>query len=699
MSDRVAASARPDTMSRGRTRLSLDHVRNIGVVAHVDAGKTTLTERMLFYTGASHKIGEVHDGEAHMDYLAEEQAHGITITSAVTRAPWRDHLIQLVDTPGHVDFTIEVERAMRVLDGCVVVLDGVRGVEPQTETVWRQRTRFGLPALFFVNKMDRPGADFGHVLETVRERLGAQPAPVTVPLADRSAVVHLIERTVLSFEGEDGERVEEHACDDALWAQMAPLRETLLLAAAEMDEDLADRVLAGEEPDAGAVWRALRAATLAGKVCPCFAGSALRNYGVQPVLDAVVRLLPAPLDRPASRATGPDGIEEQVSMTDDGPLAALAFKVQLWDGRRHVFARVYRNVLRAGDTVGIPRLDGSVLQERVARIFDVDADRKRRIDEASAGQIVLLAGLRHATTGDTLCDPAHPLSLERIEGREPVLSLAVEAGSGEDEDKLLDVLDKLQEEDPTLRFEEDEETGQRLLRGMGELHLQIVLERLEREFNLTVRAGRPQVVLRETVAREGRGEMLFDRVIEHDHHPLAVKAKVGVTAAPRPRGAGNRVTLDEGLTGEGGPLSEAQLEALREGAADGLTAGPVDGDALEDVALVVASVELFGAASTPQALRAAAGGAARRAVTSAGGVVLHPIMATEVVVPGENLGTVLGDLQARQAAILDTRHEGETATVDCLVALDRVLGYATDLRSMTHGHGQFSMRFERFDAG
>ena len=677
--------------------IDLSPVRNIGIAAHVDAGKTTLTERVLFYTGASHKIGEVHDGAAHMDYLAEEQQHGITITSAVTKAPWKDHLLQIVDTPGHVDFTIEVERSMRVLDGCVIVLDGVRGVEPQTETVWRQRCRFGLPTLFFVNKMDRPGADFDHALASIRRRLRAEPVPVTVPVPERHALIHLIDRTLLRFEGDQGENVVVTPCPEPLWQGVAQHRENLLLAAAEMDDALADRVLAGEEIEPALVWSALRRGTLAGRFFPCFGGSALRNQGVQPLLDGVVALLPAPLDRPPATAHRPDGSDELVAIGNDGPLAALVFKIQLWEGRRHAFARIYRNTLKAGDPVAFLTADGRVVQEHVARLFEVDAGRKTRVDVAGPGQIVLLAGLRFATTGDTLCHPDHLLSLERIEVRAPVISRAIEPATGTDEDKWLEVLDKIQQEDPTLRVEEDKDTGQRLLRGMGELHLQIVLERIEREFGIHVRSGEPAVALRETVSGPGLGESLFNPPRPPDKKLPELKARVGVRVAPGARGSGVRVRNQPVVKPEGHEPTPAQLAAVEQGVRFALGSGPETGAPLEDVALEVTEVELFGAASTTDALGAAASRAVQRALESAGSLVLRPIMAVDVVCPEENLGAVLGDLQARQALIKDTETWGDTVTVTCEVALDRLLGYATTLRSLSKGRGQFSMIFERFD--
>ena len=675
----------------------LRRVRNIGIAAHIDAGKTTLTERILFYTGALYKIGEVHDGAAHMDYMAEEQSHGITITSAVTKAQWQNHLIQLVDTPGHVDFTIEVERSMRVLDGCVLVLDGVRGVEPQTETVWRQRKKFNLPCLFFVNKMDRPGADFEQALESIHRRLGGRPVAVTLPLPERNAVVNLVDRTLISFSGEHGEVVTSVACDDATWGGFSRLRETLLLAIAETDEQLADLVLAGEEPEREALWNALRSATLKGELHPCFGGSALRNLGVQPLIDAVVKLLPSPLDRPDAKAFHADGSAEHIAMDDAGPLVALAFKVQMWEGRRHVFARLYRGVLRPGDRVSYKRPDGQVANENVARIFDVDAAKKSRLDLAHAGEIVLLAGLRHVATGDTLCDPGHSLLLERIDTREPVLSLAIEPASSDQEGKFLEVMEKFQEEDPTLRFGEDSDTGQRLISGMGELHLQIVIERLEREFGLQVKAGQPAVALRETVTRNSRIDYLFQPPIEQGAKEDVLKARVVLTVSPRARGGGMITRIEPRLLPEGTSLNPAQREALAQGLAFALGGGPLEGAPLEDLQVEIDEIELFGSASTPTALSAAVSRALAKALQGALPALLQPIMAAEIVVPEVNLGAVLGDLQSRQAIIRDTRHSRDDATISCEVALAELLGYTTQLRSMTQGRGQFSTIFERFD--
>lgn len=675
--------------------LPLARVRNVGIAAHVDAGKTTLTERVLFYTGASHKIGEVHDASAHMDWQEEEKAHGITITAAVTRCPWREHLIQIVDTPGHVDFTIEVERCMRVLDGAVIVLDGVRGVEPQTETVWRQADKFAVPRFVFVNKMDRPGADYERALASVREQLGRDVAPVCVPLPEAGVVLNVVDELAYEFAGEMGREVTARAPTDAERAVIARWREELLLAIGEHDESIADLALQGERVPAERVWPSLRQAHLAGWLCPCFGGSALRNWGVQPLLDAIGTLMPSPLEAPAATARdAATGEEENVAPDADGTLVALAFKVQLFDGRRHVFARLYRGTLHPGDPV---RLAGRGIEERAARLFDVDAERKRRIDQASAGQIVLISGLRHATTGDTLCAPDHELLLERIDARNPVLSLAIEPASSHDEERLEEVLGKVTEEDPTLRYAEDAETGQRILSGMGELHLQIVFERIEREFGVRVNTGAPRVVHRETVRGTARGTGAVDRVLEVGRERLALKASVEVEVAPAARGAGLALTVDPTWhPAEHAPGVE-QIEALEAGVHDALAGGPLEGSPVEDVVLSVRAVHTHGEASSPQALRMAAVRAVRDALVRAGGRIMQPLMHTVVVVPEENVGPVMGDLQARGAAILGNDADGGARVITAECGLSALIGYATDLRSRTQGRGQFTMEFDRFD--
>jgi elongation factor G len=656
-------------------------VRNIGVAAHA---------------GASHRMGEVHHGSAHTDWMPEEQEHGITITAAVTQCPWKDHLVQVVDTPGHVDFTIEVERSMRVLDGAIIVMDGVRGVEPQTETVWRQANKHRVPRMVFVNKMDRPGADFDRTVAMIGARLKDVPVPVGVPLADDKVVLHAIERVAYVFGGTQGEEMSSRPLSDWEAEKLAPYRETLLLTLAEHDEPLAEKVLSDQDVDAATAWAVLRRCTMEGKVRPVFGGSALRNWGVQLLLDAVVQVLPDPLERPAAIARRPDGTEERVEMTPDGPLCALVFKVQLFEGRRHCFARLYRGRLEPGDAV---RLGISDEVERVARVFEVDANKKSRVDVATAGQIVLLAGLRDATTGDTLCPPDSPLLLERIDARDPVLGLAVEPASSSEEEKMVEVLRKICEEDPTLRYEEDAETGQKILKGMGELHLQIQFERIEREFGLKLTAGRPRVVHRETVKAAATAQGGVDRTIDAGGSSLELKATCTARVRPATRGAGVTVTTETARwePADSTPTAE-QRQAVALGARDAVSSGPIEGSPLVDVVVDLEKVVTFGPASGAQALRIAAATAVREALQKAGGVVLQPIMRLEVIVPEENTGTVLGDLQSRGAVITGHELEGDSTRIDGECGLSQLIGYMTALRSNTRGRGQFVMEFARFDA-
>ena len=672
----------------------LKMVRNIGIAAHVDAGKTTLTERILFYTGANYSIGEVHNASAHMDYMPEEKEHGITITTAVTKCPWRDHLIQVVDTPGHVDFTIEVERSMRVLDGAIIVMDGVRGVEPQTETVWRQASKVSIPRIIFVNKMDKPGADFFQALESVEKRLKGNPVPVCIPLEDNS-VINLVDLTHHTFSGENGEVVSCDTIPDEYEELVHEHRETMLMLIAEQDESLEEMVLMEEDIEAEMVWAALRKGTLEGTLHPAFSGSALRNWGVQTLLDGVLKILPNPLSRPASIAKTLDGEEVPVEMSVSGSLVALAFKVQMWDGRRHVFIRIYRGVLKSGDKIAIA---GKGVSERVARIFDIDANSKKKIDQATAGQIVLLGGLKKATTGDTICQIGEELLLEAIDTKEPVLGLAIEVESSKDEAKMLDAISKVCEEDPTVRFEDDEETGQRILHGMGELHLQIIFERLKREYNLSLRSGKPRVTVRESIKQRGTSDVTMERTILAGNKELHLKARCVASASPNERGAGISSIIEPTILPEGTTLSIAQKEAIDAGVKDSMMGGPLEGNTLVDTHVSLDTVEIFEKDSTPQALRIAAAQSVREAIKNAKGVKMAPIMKIEVVVPSEYVGSVLGDLQSKQATIFNQQPSMDAMSLIGECSLDRLLGYTTTLRSMTKGRGTFTMEFSRFDA-
>ncbi len=673
----------------------LKFVRNIGIAAHVDAGKTTLTERILFYTGANHRIGEVHDATAHMDYLPEEKEHGITITTAVTRCPWNDHLIQVVDTPGHVDFTIEVERSMRVLDGAVIVMDGVRGVEPQTETVWRQANKVSIPRVIFINKMDKPGADFEQAMETVRDRLKGNPVPVCYPLEDCS-IINLVDETHITFSGDKGETVTIGEIPAEYEELVMEQREIMVMMAAEQDEELEELVLMEEPYTNEQVWAALAKGTLEGTIQPTFGGSALKNWGVQTLLDGVLKILPDPLSRPASPAKRLDGSETLVEMTDDGSLVALAFKIQMWDGRRHVFARIYRGVLEEKQQV---RVAGKKQVERVARVFDIDANSKRKVAKAHAGQIVLLSGLKHVTTGDTICATnGEEVLLESIEAKEPVLGLAIEADSSKDEEKMLEAIAKICEEDPTVKFEEDEETGQRILRGMGELHLQILFERMNREFNLKLRSGKPRVTVRETIRNTGNADETIERTIIAGGKDMHLKARCVATAKPTERGAGCNHKVAPTVLPEGSSLSATQMEAVVAGVEDSMMGGPIAGAPLVDVEVTLDLVETFDKDSTPQALRIAAAQAVRRAIRNGGGSKMQPLMKIEVVVPGEYVGSVLGDLQSKQAVIYDQVPSMDSISLLGECPLESLLGYTTTLRSMTKGRGSFTMEFARFDA-
>lgn len=511
-------------------------------------------------------------------------------------------------------------------------------------------------------------------------------------------MLHLLNGTLIRFEGVHGEQAIEEPCEPQLWRQFADRREALLLDIADTDDILADQVLSGRQPDGETLWAALRQATLSGKLYPCFGGSALHNLGVQPVIDGVIKLLPCPLDRPPATAFLANGDQQRIEMTDKGPLTALAFKVQMWEGRRHVFARLYRGTLKPGDRVSFQQPDGRTLTENVARIFDVDAAKKTRIDQAHAGEIVLLAGLRHAATGDTLCDPQQLVSLERIETRKPVLSRSIEPASSDQEDKFLEVMEKLQEEDPTLKFSEDPDTGQRLLSGMGELHLQIVVERLEREFNLPVKTGKPAVALRETVTSMGLGDHLFQPPLEPTGRGEPLRVRVVARVTPAERGTGVHTTISPKILPENTHFTVVQQQALERGVRFALGGGPIEGAPLEDVDIQIAEVEFFGSSIPPiEILEAAVSRAVGMALAAGAPVLLQPIMVAEIVVPEQNLGTVLGDLQARHAVIRDTRNDVGMTAISCEMALAQLLGYTTVLRSMTQGRGQFSTEFDRFD--
>jgi elongation factor G len=671
----------------------LDRIRNIGIVAHIDAGKTTLTERFLFYSGRIHKIGEVHEGEATMDWMPQERERGITITAAATTLAWRGHEIHLIDTPGHVDFTIEVERSLRVLDGAVVVFDGVSGVEPQSETVWHQADKFHVPRLSFINKMDRVGADFAASVESMVKRLGTRPVLAQLPIGaeDRfEGIIDLVGERALYFSGEETEPPHEGAVPESMADEVRGARERLVEAAADFDDALAVKFLEGQAPGIDELRAALRRGTIANKIVLVFTGAALRNKGVQPLLDAVVDYLPSPPDVPNPVGQHPKtGAPETRPPDEKAPLSALAFKVQMDEGRKTVYLRVYSGVVRPGDDVWNPRLGKT---EKVARLFSVHADRRERIDKAGPGAIVVAMGLKETGTGDTLCAAAAPLTFEPIFAYDPVISKAIEPRTLAEKDKLDAALAKIADEDPTFRVREDPETGQTIMSGMGELHLDIVTDRLRREYNVEATAGKPQVVYRETVTRVGEGEARFERRLEDEHLFGQARVRVG----PRPRGSGNlvRAELPPLPSPQPSPaLVEASLHGLREGTA----AGPSGGYPLEDIEVVLSGLELH-EASTEVGQKIAASEALRRACADAEPRLLEPIMAVEVIVPPDFMGDVLGDLNARRARIDRVDVRGESRLIEAKAPLRVMFGYSTDLRSRSQGRATYTMTFHAYDA-
>ncbi len=665
-------------------------IRNIGIIAHIDAGKTTVTERVLFYTGRSHKLGEVHDGEAIMDWMPDEQERGITITSAVTTCLWKDIEIHLIDTPGHVDFTIEVERSLRVLDGAIGVFSAVEGVEPQSETVWRQADKYHVPKIAFLNKMDRIGADFFGTVEMMKSRLNANPLILQLPVGtgdDFRGVIDLLRMQQIRWdESSLGTVFSTDAIPGDMADSAAEYRERLVAAAAEHDDALMEAYVAGTAIDEALLIAAVRRATIQLKIVPVFCGAALRNKGIQPLLDAVAQFLPSPADIPAARGVHPEtGEVIEVHPRDSDPLAALIFKVAMMEGRKLCFVRVYGGRLKAGADLYNPTLKR---KEKVARILLMHANKRDRIEESGAGSIVGVVGLKDASTGDTLCTAEHPVLLEKIEAYEPVISIAVEPKTHSDQEKMDEVLAKFTAEDPTLRVRKDEDTGQTILSGMGELHLEVITSRMQREFNTNVNVGRPQVMYREAIAAHAQAGAAFDREIAGQRHFAEAVIEVG----PLPRGKGS--IYASRVPGESlpGPFAEA----ARRGALAALESGPVSGYPVVDVAVV-----LVGATpretSSELAFTVAASMACKEALSRGTPFLLEPIMTAEVLVPEAFLGEVIGDLNARGGKIESIDHKPGIQVITVTVALSRMFGYSTALRSATQGRGTFSMHFNRFD--
>jgi elongation factor G len=669
----------------------IDLVRNLGVVAHIDAGKTTVSERFLFHSGKIHKVGEVHDGETEMDWMEQERERGITITAAATTFEWKKHEIHLIDTPGHVDFTIEVERSLRVLDGAVVVFCGVAGVQPQSETVWHQADKFKVPRLAFVNKLDRVGASFPAAVADIRERLGTNAVPIQLPIGAEDAFsgcVDLIRQKALMFTGDVTEAPEVTDIPADLAAAAAEARDQMIQSLADLDDAIAVKYLEGQELTPAELDAAIRKATIGVKLVPVLAGTALRNKGIHPLLDAVIAYLPSPADLPPVSGVDPRNKDEKLvrAPKNNEPFAALAFKIAMDEGRKVVFMRIFSGTIEPGHEVLNVRTGK---KEKVARLFHIHANKRERLEKGVAGEIVAAAGLKDATTGDTISDPKAPILLERIDTYEPVISQAIEADNAAAKERLDFALAKMAEEDPTFQTQEDTDTGQTLIRGMGELHLEIIVDRMKREYGVQARAGKPQVVYRETVLGEGEGHAVFERDLKEQ--AIYGEATCVVRSRPRASGMEFKRALPPTLL-----LPDVVIQAAMQGLRDAASSGP-DGYPLEDVEVTLTSLKLKEGANGEIGSRAAAAEAFRRAVQNAHPSRLEPIMAVEVTVDDEFLGAVIGDLNQRRGHVQDVGSRGAKRLVAAHVALRNMFGYSTRLRSLTEGRATFSMQFHAYD--
>ncbi|HOJ51797.1 MAG TPA: elongation factor G [Syntrophales bacterium] len=669
----------------------LSRIRNIGIIAHIDAGKTTVTERILYYTGRSHKIGEVHDGEAVMDWMPQEQERGITITSAVTTCEWEGYEIHLIDTPGHVDFTIEVERSLRVLDGAVVVFCAVGRVEPQSETVWHQADKYGVPKVAFVNKMDRVGADYWETVQMMRERFQSVPVPVSIPWGKEDGfigVIDLISEKAITWDEESlGVNFSRGDIPPEMKSIATREREKMIETIAEYDDVIAEKYLEGQEITAEEIIASLRRATLSLKIVPVLCGSALRNKGIQPLLDAVVRYLPSPEEVRPVEGKNPIDFREETRLSDvNGPLAALVFKIMQDEGRKLSYLRIYSGKMKEGDDVyNVSR--GK--KEKISRILKMHANKRERIAEASAGDIVAVMGLKEAYTGDTICDENHPILLESIEFYEPVISQAIEPKTPGDQDKLSLALSKMLEEDPTLRLKYDDETAQTVISGMGELHLEIIIDRLIREYNVRVNVGKPRVVYRETISKEVEIERKFERELGDKRH----FGEVRLLISPLARGTG--VEVRNRLTPEMVPVEFHP--AIEEGIREGIMTGVMAGYPMVDVKVEIIGGSFREGESSPMAYKMAAAAAFRDGCQEAEPILLEPIMHVDVITPSEFMGEVIGDINARRGEIELITPKGPVSEIRAKVPLKSMFGYSTDLRSLTQGRATFTMQFAIFD--
>jgi elongation factor G len=669
----------------------INRIRNIGIIAHIDAGKTTVTERILYYTGRSHKLGEVHDGEAVMDWMPDEQERGITITSAVTTCHWKEAEIQIIDTPGHVDFTIEVERSLRVLDGAIGVFCAVGGVEPQSETVWRQADKYKVPKMAFVNKLDRVGANFFGTVEMMKEKLHANPLVLQLPVGtedDFNGVIDLIEMRTIVWDDETlGASYQIEDIPESMIDKARQYRDHLVETVAEQDDDIMEAYLSDAAIAPEVLQAAIRRATCDLKLVPVLCGSALRNKGIQPLLDAIVRFLPSPIEVPPIKGINPEtGDTVTCKSSDTAPLAALIFKISMMEGRKLSFVRVYSGRLKAGDDIYNPSLKKT---EKLSRILRMHANKRDRIDMAGAGSIVGVVGLKVSSTGETLCSAKHPVLLERIEFYEPVISIAIEPKTHADQEKISQVLEKFLAEDPTLRVRQDEDTGQTILSGMGELHLEIIISRMQREFNTQVNVGKPQVVHRETIETEAEGNAIFDKEIAGQRQ----FGEVTLRLKPLPRGSG--VRFASRVSAE--TIPEIFIPGIEKGVLESLESGTLMGYPVVDVDAMLVGGSFRESNGTELAYKVSASMACKNALKNAKPYLLDPIMKVEVFVPEAFMGEVIGDLNARDGKIEAIESQAGIQVIKAVVPLAQMFGYSTVLRSATQGRGTFTMQFSHFD--
>ncbi len=669
----------------------LEKTRNIGIIAHIDAGKTTTTERILFYTKKIHRIGEVHEGAATMDWMVQEQERGITITSAATTCFWQDHHINIIDTPGHVDFTAEVERNLRVLDGGVVVFDAVAGVEPQSETVWRQANKYDVPRICFVNKMDRMGADFWRTVGMIRDRLGANPVAIQLPIGSENSFkgfIDLLDRQAVIFTDDLGTKSEHVEIPTDMEAEYKQRLEELLEKVAETDEELTMKYLEGEEITKEELVAALRKAVITNKLVPVLCGSSLKNKGVQAMLDAVIDFLPSPLDIPAPKGINPDTDEEiGREVKDDAPFSALVFKIvsDPYVGRLS-YLRVYSGTLTKGAAVENSTKDKS---ERVGRLLRMHANHREDIDEIRAGDICAAVGLRNTFTGDTLCDAQHPILLENITFPTPVIEIAIEPKTRAEQDKMAIGLNKLAEEDPTFMMHTDADSGQTIIKGMGELHLEVVVDRLFREFKVEANIGRPQVAYRETITKEASAQGKHVRQTGGSGQYGDVWVKV----EPNERGKG--FTFVNGIVG--GVVPKEYIKPVENGIREALEKGIIAGYPMIDVKATLYDGSYHEVDSSEMAFKIAGSLGVKAAVNKAAPIILEPIMLVEVTTSDEYYGDVIGDLNRRRGTILGMENRGATAVVRSHVPLAEMFGYVNELRSMTSGRASYSMEFAHYD--